>query len=80
MEDDLWELRNTKLPRHHRDAEDVMRWAADEITRLRTALQKISAGNGDFLAMSERDAKQIARNALTQSCGPTAAQLKSMGL
>lgn len=33
--DDLFILRNTKLPRHHRDAEDEMHWAADEIERLR---------------------------------------------
>lgn len=50
VSDDLLELRNTKLPRHHRDAEYEMRWAADEIERLRTvradllyALKKIVA-------------------------------------
>lgn len=36
--DDLFELRNTKLPRHHRDAEDAMHWAADEIERLNNPL------------------------------------------
>jgi hypothetical protein len=30
------ELQNTKLPRHHRDAQDAMSWAAEEIQRLRT--------------------------------------------
>lgn len=40
VQDDLFELRNTKLPRHHRDAEDAMQWAADEIEQLRCVANK----------------------------------------
>lgn len=50
--DDLWELRNTKLPRHHRDAEDAMVWAADQIERLRArereALRLLNAAFGEY--------------------------------
>lgn len=42
MNADLHDLRNIKLPRHHWDAEDKMKWAAAEIERLRAALKPFS--------------------------------------
>ena len=40
IQDLLHELRDTKLPRHHRDAEDNMQWAADLIEDMQKRLDR----------------------------------------